>query len=644
MKNSNCFIYPMLLYSTLSRVILVVFLISCVTHQVTCFTSTPVGQQQISFGMRKLASSSNQFGFDLMRSMDRSTVTMALCPFCVFSSLTMMLTGADGTTATSLRHALYLWGMQSEEINLASYDLMNHLGVNTPSHSRSLSSRQLVAGATDTSAGTAVSRPFSMASNRANVTSVSSLLNHASNDLAFLTNIYVQRDFPINYHYHMLLQRFYKTVIHPLDFHFNGEETRQHINAKVEKQTLGKIRDILPDRRSPATQMLLLSALYFKGVLDLNMSPVDPYLQSNGERSPAPIASSTAYVTASSNIVPTVDTATYSPEITSEMIFGREQIILEAKSARLRYKFDRYLNATTVEMPFKNSLATLVLMMPGDYNLEMLLTRLSAQILSDVVSSLEVKRVNIKIPRLTFEASNTNLTWALTNLGLTDLFKPGFSQLHGISDYKWLAVSDIISKTYLDIKENSLTSGIHSSTVSPVTGTNVSPNINPLYPMASHVYSSNHGPVHQNTLNKGQPPVISSPSPSPGPMTGHQMSHINNLLNTHAQQHQQPPPTLYHHASPSHTVNHFTHPFSLSSHHNIRLKLPINSHLHQRHRDHQLSSPPSPASITSTPPTADTIDVNFNKPFVYFVIDTVSGLIMVMGKVGREPVSYRLPV
>lgn len=43
---------------------------------------------------------------------------------------------------------------------------------------------------------------------------------------------------------------------------------------------------------------------------------------------------------------------------------------------------------------------TLLLMMPSDANgLEMLLTRLSAQVLTDVVNSLEVKRVNIRVSK-----------------------------------------------------------------------------------------------------------------------------------------------------------------------------------------------------------------------------------------------------
>lgn len=309
------------------------------------FNSFLVRGQVISFGMRKLAYSTNQFGLDLIRAMDRSDSNIALCPFCISSSLSMMLAGAHGSMANSLRHALYLWGMQPNEINLAFHDLMTHLGVNIPS-----------------------GRTFRRLMYTTN-SPLTSGKNTTANDVAFLTNIYVQRDFPINYHYHMLLQKFYKTAVHPLDFHFNGEETRQHINAIVERQTSGKIKDILPELPSPATQLLLLSSLYFKGTLDLNMMAA---------RSPMPLGLNANRPTGTA--------------------FRDDHIMLESRQARIRHRFDPFLNCSAVEMPFKGGLITLVLLMPSDPNgLDMLFTRLSAQILTDVINSLEVKRVNLKV-------------------------------------------------------------------------------------------------------------------------------------------------------------------------------------------------------------------------------------------------------
>lgn len=324
---------------------------------------------QISFGMRKLAYSTNQFGLDLMRSMDRSEENMAFCPFCISSSLSMMLSAAHGSTASALRHALYLWGMQTNEINVAFYDLMTHLGVNIPNERTYRRSGVF--------AGSPMPQSIIPSLGFASVNNAS----HPENDISFLTNVYVQRDFPIDYHYHMLLQRFYKTAIHPLDFHFNGEETRQHINAIVEKQTNGKIRDILPDRQSPATQLLLLSALYFKGTLDLRM-----------------VATATTRRHPMAHPVAPPGTPLMALTRPSSLVFGEDHVMLQSRNAKIRYRFDRYLNSTAIEMPFKGGLITLVLLMPEDPNgLEMMLTRLSAQVLADVVNSLEVKRVNIMV-------------------------------------------------------------------------------------------------------------------------------------------------------------------------------------------------------------------------------------------------------
>ena len=147
------------------------------------------------------------------------------------------------------------------------------------------------------------------------------------------------------------------------------------------------------------------------------------------------------------------------------------------------------------------------------------------------------------MPELKVQRSNGNLTWALSNLGLADLFKPGFAQLYDISDYKWLSVSDIIHKTYLDIEESG------DQKVNPVPG--------------------------------AVPAPVMSSSP------------IRNML---------------------HTQN----PSKPSSNQYKKQAVP--------------------------PPDHEIINVSIDKPFIYFVFDNVSGLVLVMGKFGREPVNYRLPV
>lgn len=303
-----------------------------------------IESQIITFGMRKLAYSTNQFGLDLMRSMDQFNSSSVFCPICISSSLVMLLIGSHGTTTSSLRHSLYLWGMQPNEIDLAFLDMMNHLGVNMQNNNERGIIRIMGQG------------DYRMSLSNPEVNS--------GNDIVFLNQIYVQRDFGINYNYHMLLQRYYKTAVHPLDFIDNAEETRSHINAIVERQTMGKIKDILPEHQTHPTQLLLLSALYFSGTLDLNITLSSRRNQLNRE----PV-----------NVF-------------------EDPFVLEASNVRIRYGFNSYLNCTAIEMPFKGGLITLVAIAPNEpAGLNMLLARLSAQVLSDVINALEVRRVNVKV-------------------------------------------------------------------------------------------------------------------------------------------------------------------------------------------------------------------------------------------------------
>ena len=302
-----------------------------------------VNSQIISFGMRKLAYSTNQFGLDLMRSMNQFNSSFCFCPICISTSLVILLMGSHGSTTSSLRHTLYLLGMQVNEIDQAFLDMINHLGTNMHSNNERGVIRLLGQG------------DFRMSLANPEVNS--------GNDIVSLNHVYVQRDFGINYNYHMLLQRYYKTAIHPLDFIDNAEETRSHINAIVERQTMGKIKDILPQHQTHTTQLLLLSALYFSGTLDLNITLSN---RRNNNR-----------------------------ELVN--VF-EEPFFLEGINVRIKYGFNSYLNCDTVEMPFKGGLITLIVTMPKDPSgLDMLLSRLSAQVLSDLINALEVKRVNVKV-------------------------------------------------------------------------------------------------------------------------------------------------------------------------------------------------------------------------------------------------------
>ncbi|KAK8767902.1 hypothetical protein V5799_005315 [Amblyomma americanum] len=210
-------------------------------------------QGGLAFGTRKLAFSANQFGLDLYRALrdggaeSHKAGNVALCPFCVSSSLGMLLLGARGSSAMALRHVLYLWGMQ--HVHLAVRDLSTHLALNLRD------------------ANLLVFRYTAILFFRVPLPT-----NEGS---GACRSLYVQRDFGVKYPFQRSLYHFYNSSVHSLDFAANAEEARQHINAVVEKTSHAQLANLLPDTPPPWTQLLLLSGLHLDSHIELDLVPAE---------------------------------------------------------------------------------------------------------------------------------------------------------------------------------------------------------------------------------------------------------------------------------------------------------------------------------------------------------------------------------
>ncbi|GFX24462.1 leukocyte elastase inhibitor A [Trichonephila clavipes] len=155
--------------------------------------------------------------------------------------------------------------------------------------------------------------------------------------------------------------RYYNTSVYPLDFVMNAEQSTRYINLFFERNTEGRVPHILSQVPSPSTNLLLLNAIHFRGTLDMNMAQVE-----------------------------------------ESRFVGRAGqdpfIMLEARKARVRYGVHDYLNCTAVEVPFRGGLISLVALLPNDpEGMAMLETRISAQRLTDIINSMQVKRVNFQV-------------------------------------------------------------------------------------------------------------------------------------------------------------------------------------------------------------------------------------------------------
>lgn len=372
-------------------------------------------QQGLPFGTRKLAFSANQFGLDLYRALrdagaesrqPQAEGNVALCPFCVSSSLGMLLLGARGSSAMALRHVLYLWGMQ--HVHLAVRDLSAHLA-----------------------------------------------LNLRDANLLIFRSLYVQRDFGVKYPFQRSLYHFYNASVHSLDFAANAEEARQHINAVVEKASHAQLANLLPDTPPPWTQLLLLSGLHLDSHIELDLVPAEGVrwkAQPLLEAAPPTLLQLGRRVGAGAEPASLEDTTAAAAETIESL--GGNPAMLEARWTRVRYARHDYLNCSAVEVPLTGGgLVSLLTLTPNEHDdMGLLETRLSAQRISDILANMQVRRANLKLPRIKIEHSHENLTQSLARMGLASLFGPGRAQLFDMSDVPWLHVTNVVHKTSLDIK------------------------------------------------------------------------------------------------------------------------------------------------------------------------------------------------
>lgn len=463
-----------------------------------------IAPQVVSPELRRLAISTNQLGIDALRALDRiepAEKAIVFCPVCLSSSLAMIMMGSSKYPAvSSLRQALYVWSMKPQEINRGFKDIFEYIGFNQPQfvdryhkmrrrenslmddeqeasetryakirdikpkfpsigedtslinliQLRELLSRHMEGGshiwwdpAVRNKSAVVVSSTVNQPaqSRYAPLVRQTRLPDHLKQPLdsdhlrrflgdvsqmSALSNIYIQRGLTLNYSYNLLLRQFYKTVIHPIDFQRNWNETRQHINSLVASGTEGKIKELIHHEsfeRLGKPKIMMVSTFHFRGTLDIQIAS-KAEVQHRKDSGKSNLTDSTRKA---GSFIDTEETL---------MKFGRFPEI----------------GCNVVEIPFNNRLISLIIATPIHKNMtDLLLTRINAQVLNDMVKSLTVKKISIEIPVIKFDRGPINFEGLLKELNLSDFFYGNRSSNSETGLNRWLRPIDIIHETSIDI-------------------------------------------------------------------------------------------------------------------------------------------------------------------------------------------------
>jgi serpin B len=209
----------------------------------------------------------------------------------------------------------------------------------------------------------------------------------------------------------------YGAELAQVDFARQTEPARQRINAWVEEQTQGKIRDLIPPGVLDAmTRLVLTNAIYFKGEW------TEPFRKEATQVAPFDI----------------------SPR-------QQTDVPLMYRMDDLRYWAGDGLKM--LELPYgKGALAMLILLPDEIDGLSALEAKLTTDNLSRWQSRLRKQKVRVYLPRFKL-TSQFQLAEVLKAMGMTRVFTPREADLSGMSSEAELFLSAVIHKAFVEVNE-----------------------------------------------------------------------------------------------------------------------------------------------------------------------------------------------
>ncbi|XP_062426036.1 ovalbumin [Rhea pennata] len=337
--------------------------------------------------MGSIGTASTEFCFDMFKELKVHHVNENIfySPLSIISALSMVYLGARDNTKTQIEKVIH-------------FDKIAGSGESTESQ-----------------CGTSVSIHTSLKGILSEITKPSD--NYS---LSLASRLYAEETYPVVPEYLQCIKELYKGGLETVSFQTAADQARELINSWVESQTNGVIKNLLhPGSVDPQTEMVLVNAIYFKGIWE----------------------------------------NAFKDEDTQEVPFRiTEQ---ESKPVQMMYQAGSFKVATVaaekikiLELPYASGELSMLVLLPDDISgLEQLETTISLEKLTEWTSSnvMEDRKVKVYLPRMKIE-EKYNLTSVLMALGMTDLFSPS-ANLSGISTAQSLKMSEAIHGAYVEIYE-----------------------------------------------------------------------------------------------------------------------------------------------------------------------------------------------
>lgn len=259
------------------------------------------------------------------------------------------------------------------------------------------------------------------------VNSALTSLKSDSGSLSLVNAAWLQKNFKVNADFSAILENFWKSAFYPADFIKNFNKARKEINLFTEKNTDGKIKNLLSKGAlDNKTRLVLLNALYFKAKWATEFDKKSSYK--------------------------------------GKFRFGKK--FKSTNFMFMKSDFDYYETEqfSALEIPYHDKVYSMIILLPTDAKgLPALIKSLNSKLFTDLKENTNTRKVEVHLPSFAFKTSY-ELKKPLVALGIKDAFslKADFS---GIEPSKMLLISKVFHGAGIEVDESGTTAAAATAVV-----------------------------------------------------------------------------------------------------------------------------------------------------------------------------------
>ncbi|HUU01829.1 MAG TPA: serpin family protein [Myxococcota bacterium] len=214
-----------------------------------------------------------------------------------------------------------------------------------------------------------------------------------------------------------VLAQYYGAGLRLCDFSADPDQCRLTINDWVAKQTMDKIKDLLPPNSlDTLTRMVLTNAIYFKAAWN---SPFELEDTTAGEFSLA----------------------------------GGSGVSVQMMNQVEDFYYSEGANYQAVELPYDGEQLSMLVIVPRPGQFETFDSQqFDTGMLGQIIAGLEYKLVTLSLPKFSFDFGGS-IKAALADLGMGVAFSASQADFSGMTDAEQLYIGDVIHKAFVAVDE-----------------------------------------------------------------------------------------------------------------------------------------------------------------------------------------------